>query len=138
MQLTEHFTLEELTRSATAERLQIDNTPDVEQTCRLVALACELEGVRRVFGRPIIVTSGFRCPELNKAVGGKPTSQHTRGEAADIQPIDPAQINKLYKVCILYDFDQVLLETKKDGTKWIHVSKKPVGNRHQFIDNYKA
>ena len=140
MNLTEHFTLTEFVRSETAERKHIDNTPTVEVVANLRALCRNvLEPARVSFGAPIYITSGYRCPALNAAVGGKPTSQHLRGEAADLQVKGAKNLRKLYKVIKDHGiFDQLLYETNKSGAKWIHVSYAPYGNRRQAIDNYKA
>lgn len=140
MQLTEHFTLSELTRSDTADRKHIDNTPTVEVVANLRALCRNvLEPARVSFGAPIYVTSGYRCPALNAAVGGKPTSQHLRGEAADLQVQGVRNLKRLYKVIKSHGiFDQLLYETNRTGAKWIHVSYTSYGNRRQAIDNYKV
>ena len=85
MKLSEHFDLNEFTRSATADRLHIDNSipeefiPNLKNLCQQV-----LEPLREHFGIPVIISSGYRCPALNRAVGGVPNSQHLKGEAADI------------------------------------------------------
>src|SRR5690606_25284898 len=84
MKLSKHFTLEELTRSATAQRLGLENSPTVRELANLMRLAAVLEDVRRALGhRPILVTSGFRSEAVNKAVGGSATSAHRLGLAAD-------------------------------------------------------
>lgn len=85
MQLSEHFTLAELTKSSTAKQLGIDNTPNAATIVTLTRL-CQnlLEPIRKGLGYPIVVNSGYRCPKLNKAVGGSATSQHMNGEAVDI------------------------------------------------------
>lgn len=139
MQLTPHFSLNELTRSSTAERRGIDNTPTAEAVENLRAL-CQavLEPARIAFGAPIYVSSGYRCAALNKAVGGKPTSQHLRGEAADLQVKGVANLNRLYKILDGLDHDQLLYETNAAGTKWLHISFRQNGNRNQSIGNYKA
>ena len=88
MKLTEHFTLAEFERSATAARLHIDNrvpaglVPNLQRLCELV-----LEPLREHFQEAVYVTSGYRCPQLNSAVGGVHNSQHMRGEAVDICPL---------------------------------------------------
>ena len=85
MMITKNFSREELLASATAKRLKIDNTPTKEQEARLYLLAYQiLQPLRDRYGKPIRVSSGFRCKALNKAVGGVPTSQHQKGEAADL------------------------------------------------------
>ncbi len=140
MQLTEHFTLSEFVRSETATNKHIDNTPAQEVVDNLRALCRNvLEPARVAFGAPIYITSGYRCPALNKAVGGKPTSQHLRGEAADLQVRGVKNLRKLYNAILDHGvFDQLLFETNKAGAKWIHVSYTQYANRRQAIDNYKA
>ena len=140
MKLTEHFTLAEFVRSDTATSKHIDNTPTPEVIENLRALCRDvIEPARVAFGEPIYITSGYRCPTLNKAVGGKPTSQHLRGEAADLQVNGLQNLRKLYNS--IKDrgvFDQLLYESNKAGAKWIHVSCKQSGNRRQAIDNYNV
>lgn len=86
--LSKHFTLDELTKSATAIRLGIDNIPNETELKNLQDLVDNiLEPLRHHYGRPIIITSGFRCEKLNKAVGGSKTSQHRFGQAADIRSV---------------------------------------------------
>ena len=140
MQLSEHFTLSEMTRSDTAERNHIDNIPSQEVIDNLRALCRNvLEPARVAFGAPIYITSGYRCPALNTAVGGKPTSQHLLGEAADLQVRGVKNLRKLYNAIKEHGvFDQLLYETNKTGAKWIHVSYTSYNNRRQAIDNYKA
>lgn len=85
MKLSENFTLEEMTRSSIASQRHIPNVPDVSQIANLSKLCGSiLQPIRNKFGAPIHVTSGFRCMALNRSVGGAQTSQHLRGEAADI------------------------------------------------------
>ena len=140
MNLTEHFTLSEFVRSETADRKHIDNTPTPEVVSNLRALCRNvLEPARVSFGAPIYITSGYRCPARNAAGGGKPTSQHLRGEAADLQVQGVKNLRKLYNAIKSHGvFDQLLYETNRTGAKWIHVSYTSYGNRHQAIDNYKA
>lgn len=140
MQLTEHFTLSEFVRSETATNKHIDNTPSQEVVDNLRALCRNvLEPARLAFCAPIYITSGYRCTALNKAVGGKPTSQHLRGEAADLQVRGVENLRKLYKFIKDHGvFDQLLYESNKAGAKWIHVSYKASGNRRQAIDNYNV
>lgn len=91
MKLTDHFSLSEFTRSSTADRLHINNTIDLsvpsgQSVFKNLKNLCEqvLEPLREHFGIPVVICSGYRCPQLNKAVGGVPNSQHLKGEAADI------------------------------------------------------
>lgn len=123
MNLSEHFTLEELTNSSTALRKGIDNTPPAEVVDHLRVLASGLEAVREILGSPLHIDSGFRCPALNKAVGGVPTSAHTTGYAADfVCPAfgDPLAIVKRLAEPGVLPFDQIIQE----GT-WVHVSFAP-------------
>ena len=85
MQLSKHFKLSEFTKSQTAARLGIDNTPPEEVIPKLTFLCSQiLEPLREKIDKPIIVTSGYRCAELSKAIGSSENSQHTKGEAVDI------------------------------------------------------
>lgn len=125
MDLTEHFTLDELT--VTSHRA-VDNTPQPETVDKLRATARGLEHVRLVLGVPVIVTSGYRCPELNDLVGGSANSQHMRGEAADFVAPRFGPPLAVCRAIAASDirFDQVIWE----GT-WVHVSfvedRKPRG-----------
>lgn len=122
--LAEHFTLGEMVRSATARRLNIRNVPNETHVECLRALCQQvLEPLRRRFG-VIRITSGYRCPALNEAVGGVKNSQHMRGEAADIHcgSIDEARKMVVFMRENLV-FDQLLLERiMGNGCCWIHVS----------------
>lgn len=122
--LSEHFTLRELTASGTAVKHGIANIPNAEQTENLRAL-CQnvLEPMRRRFG-VLRVTSGFRCPRLNALVGGAPTSQHMKGEAADIHVGGTETAEKMFRfVRDNLTFDQLILEhIARTGTRWLHVS----------------
>ena len=122
--LSEHFSLEEMTRSGEALRRKISNVPTAEQTESLRQLCLNvLEPVRRRFGATRI-TSGYRCPELNEAVGGVADSQHIRGEAADIHLSNMEVGRKMFDFIRLHtDFDQLLFERRmKGGCRWLHVS----------------
>ena len=124
-----YFTNKELTESGTAKRLGIKNEPTKEQWTNLFAIRDNvLNPLREKFGKPIKITSGFRCPELKKAVGGKPTSQHTKGEAVDIVADDNKALFDLIKSN--FDFDQLLNE---HDYSWIHVSYRKSGNRNQVL-----
>ena len=145
MKLTEHFELSEFTRSATADKLHIDNTipeeliPNLKNLCEQV-----LEPLREHFGISVVISSGYRCPQLNKAVGGVPNSQHQKGEAADIIP--PYTINHtpytlkqwFYWLLDNTHFDQLGFE-QSGSTKWIHVSCKldPTQNRKSVFQMKK-
>ena len=125
-----YFTNDELTDSETAKRLRIKNAPTKEQWINLFAIRDNvLNPLREKFGKPIRITSGFRSPELNKAVGGKPTSQHIKGEAVDITAIDKADNKELFELCKTLNFDQLIDES---NLTWIHISYK-VPNRKQIL-----
>jgi uncharacterized protein YcbK (DUF882 family) len=119
MNLTENFTLEELTVSDSAVRLGLDNTPNAEVTENLQKLAEFLEQVRTLLGKPIHVNSAYRSPEVNAHVGGKPTSQHCKGQAADIkvQGMTPDEVTKAIIDSDL-PYDQVI----REFNTWTHVS----------------
>jgi len=123
MQLTPHFTLEELIRSETAERERIDNTPSAVIVANLALLAAGLERVRELLAQPLEISSGYRCPELNRRVGGAESSQHTHGMAADFiceafgGPLEIAQAVRASGI----EFDQCILEFGR----WVHISFKP-------------
>jgi hypothetical protein len=132
MQLTQHFTLEELTKSQTGERLGMDNVPGAAALdCLMVLCARVLEPLRAHYG-PVHINSGYRCPDLNKAVGGAVTSQHCLGQAADIEVPGVANGDLAAWVAANLDFDQVILECYRKGhpnSGWVHVSYKDSGNR---------
>ena len=128
-----HFTIKELCRSATAERLGIDNTPPRSAVTALHELVDHvLDPLREAWGSPIHVNSGYRCPELNKAVGGTPYSQHQRGEAADITVGTPARNRRLLALIkrLNLPVDQCIDEK---GCRWIHVSHRAGRNRRLYM-----
>ena len=117
-----YFTFNELCRSETASKHKIDNTPSAEIIANLTALVDNvLDPLREVWGRPIIVTSGYRCEALNKLVGGVPTSQHKQGQAADISTGSIEDNKKLFDLAIKLKlpYDQIIDEY---GYKWVHIS----------------
>ena len=122
--LTPNFTLAELTHSETAERLGIDNQPDEAQLANLTRLADMLEQVRALLRKPITVTSALRTLPVNRAIGSKDTSQHTKGCAADIKVpgLTPDQVVRAIVASGL-SFDQVIREfAKPNGSGWTHLS----------------
>ena len=133
----EHFTIEELCRSQVAASLGIDNEPKREDIiANLKRLAFHtLEAVRLLNdNKPITITSGYRCKELNRAVGGVATSQHQNGCAADFVVGSAEENRKLFekiKSSGSVPFDQLILEPKAG---WIHISYVEGGNRFQIID----
>lgn len=126
--LSPNFTLGEMTKSQTATRKGIDNTPDELQYGALSALATNvLEPVRALHGVPLIVTSGLRVLDLNRAIGSWDGSQHVKGQAADFEPLGNVSLEELWLDIALSDipYDQVILEFPPTG--WIHVSHVPGG-----------
>lgn len=124
-----HFSIRELSRSETASRKGINNTPNSAIVNALTALIDNvLDPLREKWGAPIIVTSGYRCPALNRAIGGASGSQHTKGEAADIRTLsDSREDNMKLLKCLLdsgIEFDQVIAENVDGAGRpdWIHVS----------------
>lgn len=135
MNLTRNISLEELTTSQTATRLKINNTPTPEIIENLKVVAVQVQKVRDHFGKPLIISSGYRSEKLNSAIGGARNSQHTKGEAIDIQSTNGytnADIFNYIKNNL--DFDQLIWEygTRKEP-KWVHISYKKSGNRKQIL-----
>ena len=131
MRLSPHFSLEELTHSDIATRLDIDNTPWEEVIENLKFLAEELENVRSLLGHPMLISSGFRCHALNDYLGSKRTSSHTKGLAVDfICPGfgDPRSVVSAI-VNANINYDQVILEYDR----WVHLSFKQVDPRNQAL-----
>lgn len=141
MQLSPNFTLTEMTKSETGLRLGIKNEPNEEQLQNLTQLAQKvLQPVRDSFKRGVKVNSGLRVPELNKAVGGSPTSDHCKGQAADIEI--PGVPNYALAKWILenLDFTQVILEFYTPGVPdsgWVHVSYDPGDLKKQALTAVK-
>ena len=143
IQLSEHFKLSEFTKSITAERLGIDNKPGYEQVLAMKHLCREvLEPLRQHYGKPIRITSGYRCEELNRAVGGVGRSQHMLGEAADLSvPNEQVARDWFQWIVRNTNFDQMLFEhSSRMRNRWLHLSCRwdRKRNRHQAIFNYKA
>ena len=135
-----YFTIKELSHSETANRKGIDNTPTGDVVVSMTTLINEcLDPVRELYGKPITVTSGFRCPMLNKAVGGVNSSQHVKGEAADLVGRNDDETRKIFETAKAFgQFDQLLYEKNSKGNIWVHISYKASGNRKMCIDNYKG
>lgn len=137
MKLSKNFTLYELTKSATAERKGIDNTPPDDMIEKLKYL-CEtiLEPIRKHYKRPITPNSGWRGKKLNKAVGGASKSQHCKAEAVDIEIPGISNYNLACWCRDNLDFDQIILECYTPGipnSGWVHISTKKEGNRHKTL-----
>jgi zinc D-Ala-D-Ala carboxypeptidase len=120
MRLTRNFSLEQLIYSETAERERIDNTPGPEVVDNLRLLAQGLERVQILTGSPLEISSGYRCLEINRRIGGATSSQHTQGQAADFTCAEfgpPVDIIKAIRASDI-EFDQCILEY----AKWVHIS----------------
>lgn len=133
MRLSPHFTLEEMIYSDTAKRYKIDNTPKEEIIKNLGYLAHNLlEPLRELLGKPIVITSGYRCERLNTRIKGSKTSQHMYGQAADIwvRGMSPQLLYETIKNSGL-DYDQLIHEKTKNA-EWVHVSYCK-HNRHQNL-----
>jgi len=127
--LSEHFTLEEMTRSQTAERCHIDNTPDENETFKLRELCLlALEEIRAKFG-VVMVSSGFRCAELSERIGSTKKSQHGKGEACDFTVIGatPTEVCR-WIVESGMKFDQLI-----DEGRWVHISYNHNRNRGEVL-----
>ena len=143
MRLTRNFTDEERCNANVAERRGINNRPRTKEEEKRVienlkALCMEvLQPLRDFLGKPVVISSGYRCAELNKAVGGVRNSQHMKGEAADIHVENTEHLLKImHFIMDETDFDQVIWERNRAGTQWVHVSYKREGvNRHQVVSS---
>lgn len=144
MKLSPHFSLTELTRSSTAAALGLDNTPAPEVVPRLIRTAEMLERIRTALGVPVTVTSGYRAPAVNRAVGGVTSSDHAQGHAADIIAPGfgtPYQIaKKLEPLIDAMGVGQLIFEHVA-GKTWVHVSTRTpdkISNRVITIGNSGA
>jgi hypothetical protein len=122
MKRIKYFSLAEFIHSTTAKRLNIDNTPTFEIVDNLNRLADYLDNIREKLGKPILVNSGYRCPVLNKAVGGVANSQHQKGLAADLVCADMTKLESVLRET--GGFDQLIKEHRKGfpNSFWFHVS----------------
>ena len=120
MRLTKNFTLEELTFSETAARKDIDNTIPEEYMSNVQKLAEGLQDVRNLLDKPILISSGYRCLELNTLLGSKPTSAHTRALAADFISPGYGSVEEVMEAIVNSDiqYDQCILEFGR----WIHLA----------------
>lgn len=127
-----YFTIEELTRSATATTRGIDNTPTPEIKANLERLVDKvLDGLREIYGKPITVNSGYRCPELNKVIGGSKTSDHVKGFAADLTGGSKQENEKIFNI-IRDNFAWTQLINERDFS-WVHVSYDPNRIKNQVL-----
>ena len=133
--LSPHFTLGELTKTSH----KVYNIPSHEAIENLKRLCPWLEALRERAGTPIIINSGYRSPQLNRIVGGSPTSNHLTGCAVDIRVSGMEQLIQYAAILIQYanethqDFDELLLEKNRHGAIWLHFAVKPSGNRRHVL-----
>ena len=137
MKLSGHFSLAELTKSQTAVRKGIDNKPTLDHIENLTELCTHiLEPTRRNFGKPMVITSGYRSEELCEAIGSSKNSQHAKGQAADFEMfgIDNKELAKYIKNNLV--FDQLILEfynPDDPSSGWVHCSYSKEENRKQSL-----
>ena len=141
MKLTANFSLNELTKSQTAERKGIDNTPSPDHQENLKKL-CEnvLQPVRDHFEQVVSVSSGYRSPELCTAIGSKITSQHAKGQAADFEIFGTSNKELADYINENLDYDQLILEYWNESdpnSGWVHCSYSEGNNRNQYLRAYK-
>lgn len=137
MDMSENFTLSELCKSSTALRHGIRNDPNSDQMLAMVYVAENiLQPVRDHYGVPFIPSSGFRCLKLNRLIGSKDNSQHTKGEAVDFEVPGVANFELATWIMNNLKFDQLILEFWKDSDPhagWVHCSYKKQGNRNEIL-----
>ena len=142
MNLSANFSLKELTKSDTATRLGIDNTPDEEALDNLKTLCDKvLQPVREHFGKSVTVNSAYRSPESNAAVGGSKTSDHCKGMAADIEIAGIANADLAQWIMDNLDYTQLILEFYTQGipdSGWVHVSYDPKNLKKQELTAVKV
>lgn len=137
---SEFFSLAELIKSSTATKHHIDNTPPSDVVKNLqYGVDMVLDPLRRIYDKPIIITSGYRCPKLNTLVGGVSNSWHTQGNAADIHVASLTEATKLFSnLQKIPSVDTVLFEHSTTG-QWLHVQWNMAQTpRHHYNFNYKA
>lgn len=129
MKISENFELKEFTESSTAKLKGIANNPGVQEVRAIENLVTKLlQPLREKYGKAMRINSGYRCPELNVAVGGVSTSQHVKGEAADVACEHPAELVECLRHSGL-DFDQCI-----QYSSFVHLSLKLLGsNRRQYL-----
>lgn len=137
--ISKNFSLEELLASETAKQKGIKNVPTNAEVVALCALVFNvLQPLRDAMQEPIKIGSGYRCPALNKAVGGVWNSQHMKGEAVDLCIDGDKKKGRKWMTWIMEncDFDQIIWEHNAKGTYWVHVSFRTDGkNRRKVIND---
>ena len=141
MQLSPNFSLLELTKSQTAERKDINNTPSTEHQENLESLCTHvLQPIRDHFSRVVSISSGYRSEELCLAIGSKSTSQHAKGEAADFEIFGVSNKELADYIHENLDYDQLILEYWKESdpnSGWVHCSYSEGNNRKQYLKAFK-
>ena len=141
MKLSANFSLSEMTKSESASRLGLDNDPTQEIISSLQALVNHiLQPVRDKFG-PVVVTSGYRSPEVNKAIGGSATSDHCKGQAADFEVLGKDNRELAIWIAENMQFTQLILEFYKPGVPdsgWVHCSYDPGNLKRQVLTAEKV
>ena len=142
MQLSENFSLNELTKSQTATRKGINNTPNDNEKENLKSLSINiLQKIRDHYNKPVRVTSGYRSPELCVAIGSSAKSQHAKGEAADFEITGVDNFDLAIWISKNLEFDQLISEfyaEQDPDSGWVHCSYKAEGpNRKQVLTAYK-
>lgn len=138
--MTLNFSITEMFHSDTANMYHINNKTSnpVYLDNMLNLIFYVLQPLRDIVKCPVVITSGYRCPELNKKVGGKANSQHLTGQAADID-VPSLYLFDVFKIIKeQLPYDQLLYEYDLQGHRWIHVSYNHRKNRKQWTDNYRA
>ena len=133
--LSDHFTLGEMTKSSSHP--EVYNIPSHEAIANLKRVCGWLEVLRERYGKPIIINSGYRSPQLNKKIGGVPTSNHLTGCAVDIRVADMEQLIRYAAILLDYadeshqQFDELLIERNRYGAIWLHFAVRPKDNRRK-------
>lgn len=132
-----YFTIEELSHSNTAIAMKLNNKPTQDVATKIADLINNcLDPLRKAYGEPIKVNSGYRCADLNRILKGAKNSQHLKGEAADITGGSRTENKKIYELAkkLPKGFDQLIWEKGDDtGPQWVHISWKKEGNRNQLL-----
>ena len=141
MQLSKNFNLLELTKSQTAERKGIDNTPSPTHQDNLKSLCTSiLQPIRDHFSQVVTVSSGYRSEKLCLAIGSKITSQHAKGQAADFEIFGVSNKELADYIDQNLDYDQLILEYWNESdpnSGWVHCSYTDGNNRKQYLKAYK-
>ena len=141
MKLSDNFRLLELTKSQTAERKGIDNTPSTEHQANLKMLCTAiLQPIRDHFSKVVTISSGYRSPELCTAIGSKITSQHAKGQAADFEIFGVSNKTLADYIDSELHYDQLILEYWNESdpnSGWVHCSFSEGNNRKQYLRAYK-